>query len=144
ERIHAELIADGRHVHPAAIRLLLLSKPEDKIILITDAVSAAGLGDGSYRLGGLKIAVQDGIARLQDGGNLAGSTLTMIQAFRYMVQVIGCSIEDASRFASRNPAKQLGMDNDIGSIAVGKRADLVLLTPELNVQQVWIDGKPVV
>src|SRR5690606_11790951 len=108
------------------IRLLVQSKQNNNLILITDAISAAGLGDGEYSLGGLDIVVHDGVARLKEGGNLAGSTLTMINAFRYMVEVIGVSIEEASRFASYNPAKQLGLDQEIGTIAVGKKADLVL------------------
>ena len=85
DRICAEVIADGHHVHPACIRLLAQVKTGNNLILITDAISAAGLGDGDYELGGLAVVVKDGVARLKEGDSLAGSTLTMIEAFRFAV-----------------------------------------------------------
>ncbi|MUT64481.1 N-acetylglucosamine-6-phosphate deacetylase [Paenibacillus sp. NEAU-GSW1] len=140
-RICAELIADGLHVHPGAIRLLTASKPADKLILISDAMSAAGMPDGEYDLGGLPVIVKDGVARLQEG-NLAGSTLTMIGAFRFMLEQTDMSVMDVSRCASGNAAKQLGMFNATGSIAIGKRADLVLADTTFNrVLRTWVNGK---
>ncbi|UJF36275.1 N-acetylglucosamine-6-phosphate deacetylase [Paenibacillus hexagrammi] len=140
-RISGEVIADGQHVHPAAIRLLEMAKQPHGLLLITDAMSAAGLGDGAYELGGQAVTVQAGVARLTEGGALAGSTLTMIGALRYMVREVGVSVEDASRYASGNPARLLRLDERLGSIAPGKQADLLLVSPELELQQVWVQGK---
>jgi len=139
-RIMAEIIADGHHVHPAGIKMLIAAKGVDRVIMITDAMAAAGQPDGEYDLGGLQVVMQDGVARLKEGGNLAGSTLTMIDAFRYMVRTVGASVEEASRMASANPARQLGMDGEIGSLAPGKRADMLLLDNRLELRQVWIGG----
>ncbi|MDU0205244.1 MULTISPECIES: N-acetylglucosamine-6-phosphate deacetylase [Paenibacillus] len=141
DRISGEVIADGHHVHPAAIRLLVKTKQPDGLLLITDAMSAAGLGDGQYDLGGQAVTVQSGVARLTEGGALAGSTLTMIDALRFMVREVGVSVEEASRFASGNPARLLQLQASHGSIAQGKQADLLLINPELELERVWIRGK---
>lgn len=141
EAIGAEIIADGRHVHPVCIRLLMQVKRSDNLMLVTDAISAAGLGDGNYKLGGLDVTVKDGVATLKKDGSLAGSTLTMIDAFRFMVNTVGASIMETSRMASYNPAKTLGLEKRTGSIAAGKQADLLLLAPDLSVRQVWIRGR---
>ncbi|MCZ8524093.1 MULTISPECIES: N-acetylglucosamine-6-phosphate deacetylase [Paenibacillus] len=143
DAITAEVIADGIHVHEACIRLLTRTKRLDNLILVTDAISAAGLGDGDYMLGGQDVVVKDGIARLKVGGNLAGSTLTMIDALRFMVERIGLTVEEASRLASRNPARQLGLLEHTGSIASGKTADLLLVSKALEIEQVWVDGRDV-
>ncbi|MBP3962109.1 N-acetylglucosamine-6-phosphate deacetylase [Paenibacillus lignilyticus] len=141
-RITGEIIADGHHVHPAAIRLLVGAKPADKVVLITDAMSAAGLGDGDYDLGGLIVDVKQGVARLREGGSLAGSTLTMIDAFRYMLTHTDLSPAEVSRMASGNPARQLGLAEVTGSIAVGKRADLVLTDAAFTeVSHTWVNGR---
>nr|WP_274652213.1 N-acetylglucosamine-6-phosphate deacetylase [Paenibacillus humicola] len=143
-RLYAELIADGHHVHPAAIRLVVLSKPADKVVLITDAIAAAGLGDGDYRLGGLAVDVRQGVARLREGGSLAGSTLTMIDAVRFMLAHSGLPLPAISRMASANPAKQLGLGPITGSIETGKLADLVLADSGLNaVRSTWVAGRNV-
>lgn len=139
-RISAEVIADGHHVHKAAIRLLTQTKTQRNLLLITDAISAAGLGDGDYALGGLDVVVRQGVARLREGGALAGSTLTMIDALRFMVREVGVSVADASRYASGNPARRLGLEERLGSIAAGKQADLLLVSPQLDLQRVWIRG----
>jgi len=142
ERIIAEVIADGHHVHEAGVKLLLAAKGTDKVILVTDAISASGLGDGDYELGGLPVVVQDGVARLKEGGALAGSTLTMIGAFRFAVQRAGVSVAEASRMASGNPARQIGLDRLTGAIEAGKQADLLLLGEELELKRVWVKGRP--
>lgn len=142
-RIRAEIIADGHHVHPAAIRLLTQVKRDRNLLLITDAISAAGLGDGNYLLGGLDVVVKDGVARLKEGGSLAGSTLTMIDAFRFMVRRIGLSVAETSRLASLHPAMQLGIDRETGSIEPGKKADLILVDADLQIRQVWVEGRPI-
>jgi N-acetylglucosamine-6-phosphate deacetylase len=143
DRIYAELIADGEHVHTAAIRLLLAAKTTDKIILITDAISAAGMPDGDYRLGGLAVVVKQGVARLRDGNALAGSSLTMIGAFRFMLDHTSLSVPEVSRMASGNAAKQLGISDRTGSITVGKQADLVWTDAQFNVRQTWVQGRSV-
>jgi len=145
ERISTEIIADGHHVHEACIRLLARVKNNDHLLLVTDAISAAGLGDGEYELGGLPVIVEKGVARLKEGGSLAGSTLTMIDAFRHIVNNVGLSIELASKMASGNPAKLLGIYSRTGSIAAGKRADLLLASPGQSFEpwRVWAAGKTI-
>ncbi|EXX89399.1 N-acetylglucosamine-6-phosphate deacetylase [Paenibacillus darwinianus] len=141
--LSAEIIADGHHAHPAAVKLLLRAKQPDQVLLITDAISAAGLGDGEYALGGLKVTVSEGVARLADGGNLAGSTLTMLGAFRNAMAFGGLSPVEASRLASENPAKLLGLHEELGSIAPGKAADLVLLSHGFEHVRTWVGGRAV-
>src|SRR5690606_32802444 len=98
-------------------------------------------GNGQYKLGELDVTVVDGVARLTEGNSLAGSTLTMIEAFRFMVRRIGLSVPEASRLASANAAKQLQLEGQIGAIRAGAAADLVLLTPELDIVHVYRDGR---
>jgi N-acetylglucosamine-6-phosphate deacetylase len=141
--IMAEVIADGHHVHPAAIGLLAQAKGPSGMLLITDAISAAGLGDGEYQLGGLDVIVRDGVARLKEGDSLAGSTLTMIEAFRFAVFKAGIPLENASRMASGNPARELGIDQITGALQPHKQADILLLNPQLELQQVWIGGRSI-
>jgi N-acetylglucosamine-6-phosphate deacetylase len=141
DRIHAEVIADGHHVHPACIQLLAKVKTHRNVLLVTDAICAAGLSEGIYSLGGLKVRVQGGVARLVEGDSLAGSTLTMIDAFRFCVQQVGLSIPQVSQMASGNPAQSLGIADKMGSLAVGSQADLLLISPELQLQTVWVQGR---
>lgn len=141
-RISAEVIADGIHVHPAAISILAqLKQHDDQLVLITDAMSATGLDDGEYKIGDLPVIVKHGEARLKDGGALAGSTLTMIRGFRYLIQEVGLSLNAASRAASLTPARLLGIDHRTGSLAQGKQADIVLLNAELDIEGVWVKGR---
>ncbi|MFC5471436.1 N-acetylglucosamine-6-phosphate deacetylase [Cohnella suwonensis] len=140
DRIVAEVIADGHHVHPAGIKLVTRAKGTHNVILVTDAMSAAGMPDGDYDLGGLPVRMTCGVARLKENDSLAGSTLTMINAVRYLVRQIGVGLEDASRMASGNPARQLGIDGGTGSIAKGKAADFLLLNEELELLSAWIGG----
>ncbi|MBJ6362024.1 N-acetylglucosamine-6-phosphate deacetylase [Paenibacillus sp. GCM10012307] len=140
DSICAEVIADGHHVHPAAIRLLLKAKPAEQVVLITDAMSAAGLGDGCYKLGELDVHVKGGVATLAKEGNLAGSTLTMIQAFRYILEHSDLEPWQASRLASGNPARRLHIWEQTGSIAEGKLADLVWTDNEFRIRKTWVSG----
>lgn len=141
-RIRAEVIADGIHVHPAAVSLLARLKGPDGLILITDAMSAAGLNDGIYSIGDLPVIVKDGSAHLRDHPDvLAGSTLTMIRGFRFLIREAGLTIEDASRAASLNPARSIGMEKVIGTLEAGKRADILLLDKGLELCGVWIKGR---
>lgn len=136
--IPCELINDGRHVHPAVIALVcrLIDCP----VLITDAIDATGVGDGTFDLGGLAVHVQDGEARLASTRSLAGSTLTMDEALRRAVRDSGVSIEQAAAAAATNPARVLGLEDRLGSIAPGRRADLVVLDDALRVRRVMAAG----
>lgn len=136
--VSCELINDGRHLHPAVIGLVskLITCP----VLVTDAIDATGVGDGTFVLGGQKVHVTDGEARLASSQSLAGSTLTMDQALRRAVTDSRLTLEQASAAASTNPARVLGLDALIGSIAPGRRADLVLLDDDLQVTAVMADG----
>ncbi|MEV7803757.1 N-acetylglucosamine-6-phosphate deacetylase [Microbispora sp. NPDC088329] len=144
ERVTVELINDGVHVHPAMLRLAMDAAGAGRTALITDAMAAAGMGDGRYPLGPMTVDVVDGVARLASGtaggGSIAGSTLTMDVAFRRTVREVGRSLVDAALMASLTPARVLGLDGEIGSIAVGKYADLVVLDDDLNVDGVMKRG----
>ncbi|MGZ4242879.1 MAG: N-acetylglucosamine-6-phosphate deacetylase [Solirubrobacteraceae bacterium] len=133
-----ELINDGRHVHPAVIRLVarLISCP----VLVTDAIDATGVGDGTFVLGGQEVRVHEGEARLARTESLAGSTLTMAEALRRAVTDTGLSLEQASAAASGNPARVLGLEASTGSIGPGRRADLVVLDDALQVTAVMANG----
>jgi N-acetylglucosamine-6-phosphate deacetylase len=141
DRICAEIIADGHHVHPACIQLLTKVKTKRNLLLITDAMSAAGLDDGLYDLGGLAVNVKDGVATLKEGNSLAGSTLTMIEALRFVVQRVGVSVPEASRMASENPARQLGIFGETGSLAAGKQADVLIVSQDLQLERIWVKGR---
>lgn len=141
DRIMAEVIADGHHVHSAGIKLIARAKGSHNVILVTDAMSGAGMPDGDYELGGLAVHISSGVARLKEADSLAGSTLTMIDAVRYLVREVGVALEDASRMASANPAKQLGIHHVTGALEVGKAADILLLDSSLELQSIWVRGK---
>ncbi|WP_166238295.1 N-acetylglucosamine-6-phosphate deacetylase [Paenibacillus turpanensis] len=142
QRISAELITDGRHVHEAALRLALQAKGTAKTLLVSDAMAAAGMPDGRYELGGLGVTVKAGTARLTESGALAGSTITLLDAYRFAVGQLGVSPVDACRMACLNPARLLGMDGICGSLAEGKQADAILLGEDGEPRQVWISGEP--
>lgn len=134
-----ELIADGIHVHPASMRVAVGARGVDSSLLITDAMRAAGMPDGEYYLGELKAIVKNGEARLENG-SLAGSVLTMATAVRNMVKLVGLELHQAVQMASLNPARRHGLDGQIGSLAVGKRADLVLFDKDLNLDTTIVGG----
>ncbi len=140
ERVTVELINDGVHLHPAMTRLAFEVAGPGRTALITDAMAAAGMGDGVYGLGPMTVNVADGVARLAEGGAIAGSTLTMDVAFRRAVREVGLSLAEASEIASLTPARVLGLADRLGSVSVGKRADLVVLTDDLEVSGVMRGG----
>jgi N-acetylglucosamine-6-phosphate deacetylase len=134
-----EMINDGVHVHDGLTRLVGRSIP-DRLVLITDAVSAAGAGDGDYTLGDRDIEVRAGAARLAGTTQLAGSTLTMDEAVRRSVREVGLPIEAAAAAASTTPARLLGVHDRVGSIAPGLEADLVHLDDECVLTRVMSRG----
>jgi N-acetylglucosamine-6-phosphate deacetylase len=134
------IIVDGRHVHPAALRIALACKPLDRFMLVTDAMPSVGLVDKTFVLQGQTIMVQDGVCVAADG-TLAGSDLDMAGAVRNSVAMLGLDPADAIRMASLNPATFLGLDHLLGRIAPGHLASLVLLDEAFAVQATWIDGR---
>jgi N-acetylglucosamine-6-phosphate deacetylase len=138
DRVSVELICDGVHLHPSVIRGAMRTASASRVALVTDAMAAAGTGDGDYLLGQLTVRVRDGIARQPDG-TIAGSTLTMDRALRCAVDA-GASIDEAVTMASTTPARVLGQADRIGSITVGRDADLVVLDQSLQVAAVMAKG----
>ncbi|MFX4291516.1 N-acetylglucosamine-6-phosphate deacetylase [Streptomyces bohaiensis] len=141
ERVTVELIDDGTHLHPAALRLAFHRAGPDRVAFITDAMGAAGMGDGRYPLGPLEVDVADGVARLVEGGAIAGSTLTLDRALRRAVTVDGIPVADAVRALAGTPARMLGVDDRVGSVEVGKDADLVVLDEAFGVVGVMRKGR---
>ena len=139
-RVAAELIADGVHVHPGAMALLLRAKGSQRTILVTDGVAPAGLGPGTYSLAGRQVEVMGGMATLADG-TLAGSVATMDQLVRNLVRLGLASLQDALRMASLNPAAALGLEGSKGRIARGFDADLVALDEGLEVAMTFVGGE---
>ncbi|CAM5556083.1 N-acetylglucosamine-6-phosphate deacetylase [Streptomyces griseomycini] len=144
ERVTVELINDGTHLHPAALRLAFHHAGAARVAFITDAMDAAGFGDGRYMLGPLEVEVADGVARLVEGGSIAGSTLTLDRAFQRAVTVDGLPVEDVVAALSANPARLLGLDDRIGSLEPGKDADLVVLDADFALRGVMRRGEWVV
>ncbi|MFH9084542.1 N-acetylglucosamine-6-phosphate deacetylase [Streptomyces sp. NPDC017673] len=144
ERVTVELINDGVHLHPAALELAFHHAGADRVAFITDAMDAAGTGDGRYMLGPLEVEVSEGVARLVEGGSIAGSTLTLDRAFRRAVTVDRLSVEDAVTALSVNPARLLGLFDRVGSLEPGKDADLVLLDADFELKGVMRQGEWVV
>lgn len=136
-----ELICDGVHVDPVAMRLLFAAKGESGMRLVTDAMSAAGMPNGEYHLGGRRVAVADGRAVLANGESIAGSTLTMEEAVQNAVRFLGVTVEAAVLLASTNSARLLGMQGRKGEISPGSDADLVVLDHALAVQATMVAGQ---
>lgn len=139
--INAELIADGVHVEEAAMKLLLKAKGHEQVTLVSDGLSATGMPDGKYLLGGFEVTVTNGVCR-NAAGILAGSTLTLDRALRNIVN-LGVPSADAVRMLTLNPATLLGIEFKKGSLRVGADADVLLLDESLHVTEVWARGRPV-
>jgi N-acetylglucosamine-6-phosphate deacetylase len=139
DEVTCDVIADGVHIDPLMLKLILRTKTAERVSLISDAIAAAGLGDGDYEVWGEKISVNNG--RTQNSrGSIAGSVITMLDAVRMMLS-LGASEIEVARMASTNPARLLSIDQDCGSIAEGRRADLVALDPDGNVRLTIVGGR---
>jgi N-acetylglucosamine-6-phosphate deacetylase len=137
--VTCDVIADGVHLDPLMLRLLLKVKSPKRLALIIDAIAAAGLGDGDYQIWGETISVSNGRTRNMHG-SIAGSVITMLDAVRLMLS-FGVAESDVAQMASTNPARLLRVDDDCGAIEVGKRADLVAIDQEGNVRLTIIGGQ---
>ncbi len=142
EKCHAELICDGVHIHPSVIRATFAMFGADRMILISDSMRATGLEDGEYTLGGQPVTVRGNLATLHDG-TIAGSATNLMDCMRFVVREAGIPLETAVMCATENPAKEIGIFHETGSIAAGKKADFVLLDKDLNIIGVYIDGKEI-
>ena len=139
DNVTCDVIADGVHIDPLMLKLILRTKTAERLSLISDSIAAAGLGDGDYDVWGEKISVNNG--RTQNArGSIAGSVITMLDAVRMMLS-LGASEVEVARMASTNPARVLGIDQDCGSIEEGKHADLVALDQDGNVRLTIVGGR---
>ena len=138
ENVGLEMICDGIHLNPAIIRSVF-KLAEDRVVLISDSMMASGLSDGKYSLGGQEVFVKDKVARLESG-TIAGSASNLHDCVKNCI-AFGIKPEIAIKSATINPAKLIGMDKEIGSIAVGKRADLVILDGDFDIRDVFIGGE---
>ena len=133
------LIVDGHHVAPVVMRLALRCKRRDRFMIVTDGMPSIGTTDTSFDLQGRSISVKDGLL-LDEKGRLAGSHTHMAQAVRNAVEMLAIDLPEAIQMATRNPAAFLGLDSQLGRIAAGYRANLVLADDSLRVLDTWIDG----
>lgn len=140
DRLFAEIICDGLHVDPAAVRVFRRAKGPDHAMLVTDAMAGTGMPDGNYRLGELEVRVKNG--RCVIGENtLAGSTLTLDRAVRNYAEFTGAPLTEAVGLATRNPARMTGLDAEIGTLAPGRSADIAVLSPKSEVLETFLRGR---
>lgn len=140
--VYCEAICDGRHLHPASVRLLLKCKGWDRVVAVTDSIMAAGLPDGNYKLGVNDVVVENGDAKLASDGTRAGSTLTTGQALKNLVRFTGEGPEKVLPLLTENPADLLGLPRK-GRIAPGCDADFVVLGEDLTVLRTIVGGRTV-
>jgi N-acetylglucosamine-6-phosphate deacetylase len=138
--LYAELIADRIHLHPAVMRLLIRLKGRQRVMLVTDSMSAADMPDGQYAFGGHQVTVRGGVARLDDG-TLAGSTLTMEVAVRNLIQLCHLPLVDAVYMGATTPAEAMGLGARKGKLVAGHDADLAILDPALRPRATWVEGR---
>jgi len=136
-----ELVNDGIHLHDATAGLAFEAAGPGRIALVTDAIAAAGVGEGDFRLGSSVVRVRDGAVRLADGETLAGSTLTMDVALRRAVRDLGVPMAAAVEASSTTPARVLGIGDQVGALEPGRDADLVVLSDDLEVEAVMAAGE---
>lgn len=141
DALFAEIICDGMHVDPTAVRLFWKAKGADRAMLMTDAMAGTGMGDGRYRLGDLDVRVVNG--RCVIGENtLAGSTLTMDRAIENFMAFTGANLSETIGLATRNPARMAGLEDRIGALAPGRSADIAVLSPQNKVVETFLRGEP--
>ena len=136
---HIEMICDGIHLNPSVVRAVFNIFGPDRVCIISDAMQACGMPNGEYSLGGQKVFMTDGLATLADG-TIAGSATCQAEGFRRAVK-FGVPLESALKAATINPAKAAGLFDEVGSIAVGKRADVLVLGADLHPEHIFIGGK---
>ena len=139
---YVELICDGVHVAPEAVKLAYRAKAKDKLVLITDSAPAAGLPEGKYRMGGADVVVRDGAVFLEDG-TLTGGSISLFEAMKNLTRFAGIPLEDAIPAATANPARLLGVYSEVGSLEVGKRADFIVLGADDSLRDVYVGGEKV-
>lgn len=144
DRMFVEIIADGKHLPSGLLKFIYKVKGPDKVCLITDAMRGSGMADGTKTVlgrleGGVKVIIEDGVAKLPDKCSFAGSVATTERVFKTIIQLADIDIINASKMASATPAKVMGL-TDRGTIEVGKRADICLLDNNYNVQTVFLNG----
>jgi N-acetylglucosamine-6-phosphate deacetylase len=148
EQLTTEVIADGKHLGPDLLRFAYRMKGPDRLTLVTDSMRAVDMPDGEYWFGaegsGERVRKLDGVGVTPDGTALASGVTGMDHAVRTMHFAAGVPLPEAVRMASLTPARILGLEAELGSLAVGKRADLVALDAELTVKQVYVGGERVV
>lgn len=137
--VFAELISDGVHIHPAMIRAAFKMFGDDRIVLISDSMMAAGMEDGTYALGGQEVTVKGNVATLKDG-TIAGSVTNLMDCVRFAVKKAGIPLASAIKCASANPAKSIGIYEDYGSLGIGKKANIILLNQDLEIKYLIKDG----
>lgn len=139
---YAELIADGYHVHPVSAKIVMDHKGRDKVALITDCMRAGGMPDGDgYFLGELPVYVKDGTARLVEGDNLAGSILRLKDGVKNVYDWDIASVQEAIDMATIVPAKSIGIDHVCGSLAIGREADFIVLSEDLELEKTFLDAR---
>jgi N-acetylglucosamine-6-phosphate deacetylase len=157
DELTTEIIADGHHLPPSLIKLVLKSKGLDRVCLVTDAMSAAGLGPGEYNLGGLKVVVEDAVpgvfevpmrdgnyvAKLPDRSAFASSVATMNQMLKNMIELVGLQVNEAVQLATINPARMQSLDHEIGRVARNMKADLTVFDEDINILLTMVNGRVV-
>lgn len=136
--LYAEIICDGIHVHPMIARIFWKAKGPDRTILVTDAISATGMPDGTYKLGSFDVTVENGTCLYE--GKLAGSVLTLDSAIKNFMAFTDCGLQAALRCATLNPAKMMGFENHLATLEPGRVADITVLSPTGSVQAVLLRG----
>lgn len=139
--MYCEIICDGRHLHPGTVRFIIKIKGLNRVVAVTDSIMAAGLPDGSYKLGVNDVVVVDGDAKLASDGTRAGSTLTTKMALKNLLEFTGRSLADLIPMLTENPARLIGVYDRVGSIEPGKDADLVFLDEDCQVVRTLVKGK---
>jgi N-acetylglucosamine-6-phosphate deacetylase len=139
-RVTVELIADGFHVHPTALNMAVRLKGVESTALVSDSIAPAGMSDGEYNFGGLKISVKEGRSLLESG-RLAGSTIRLCDAVKNMVELAGLPLAEAVEMATLTPARIVGVDDRKGSLVPGMDADITVLDRNFSIMLTMVEGR---